>query len=71
MCAVHAGFYDLWTKSSLQSNMTALVGEVLEQHPTPRLFITGHSMGGALGCLAALDLKFVHGFTEVREDSDT
>lgn len=63
---VHAGFYDLWTKSSLQRNLTRAVGELVAAHPTPRLFITGHSMGAALGSLAALDLKFLHNFTEVR-----
>ncbi len=60
-----AGFYDLWTNSCLQRNLTRLVGEIVAAHPTPRLFMTGHSMGGALSNLAALDLKFVHNFTEV------
>jgi pimeloyl-ACP methyl ester carboxylesterase len=60
-----AGFFDLWTRSALQSNLTDAVGAILQEHPTPRLYITGHSMGGALGDLAALDLKFMHNFTEV------
>mmetsp|Transcript_6418 Transcript_6418/g.10983 ORF Transcript_6418/g.10983 Transcript_6418/m.10983 type:complete len:388 (+) Transcript_6418:33-1196(+) len=63
---VHAGFYNLWSKSSLQANITRLVGELVALHPTPRLFVTGHSMGAALANLCALDLKFAHQFTEVR-----
>ncbi|KAJ9521204.1 hypothetical protein QJQ45_022927 [Haematococcus lacustris] len=63
---VHAGFANLWTASALQANLTAAAMELLEQHPTPRLFVTGHSMGAALASLCAMDLKFKLNFTEVR-----
>uniref|UniRef100_A0A7S3VTA6 Fungal lipase-type domain-containing protein n=1 Tax=Dunaliella tertiolecta TaxID=3047 RepID=A0A7S3VTA6_DUNTE len=64
---VHAGFLSLWTDSSLQSNITAAAAALRRQHNTPRLFVTGHSMGAAISSLCALDLKFKLGFTDVRQ----
>lgn len=61
------GFYNLWTASALQANVTRAATELLAQHPgTTRLAVTGHSMGGALSALCALDLKFKLNFTDVR-----
>jgi hypothetical protein len=62
---VVTGFYNLWTNSVLQTNLTAAAQELMVKHRTPRLFVTGHSMGGALATLCALDLKFKLNFTEV------
>jgi len=64
---VHAGFYSLYTNSALQANVTRAARELVAAHPgTTRLHVTGHSMGGALSALCALDLKFNVGFTDVR-----
>lgn len=62
---VHVGFHMLWTQSDLQANITASVEALLKAHPGARLYVTGHSMGGALANLAALDLKFKYNFTYV------
>lgn len=63
---VHAGFYTLWASSSLKPNMTLAVADLLQKHPGASLMVTGHSMGAALGNLAALDMKFKFNFTDVR-----
>ena len=55
----------MWTASALQPNITHAVSELLERHPGAPLYVTGHSMGGALAQLCAMDLKFKLGIQEV------
>lgn len=55
---VHAGF-DADYKSTAPAMKEAL-GYVLSKFPTSPLWITGHSLGGALAMLAALDLHSNH-----------
>lgn len=62
---IHSGFYLLWSASSLQSTITTLVGNLLVKFPKARLYAAGHSMGGALAQLCAIDFKFYYNFTEV------
>ncbi|KAG2434517.1 hypothetical protein HYH02_012184 [Chlamydomonas schloesseri] len=57
---IHAGFYTLWTGSSLQTTFTAAVSELVAAHPGARLVAIGHSMGGALAQLAALEVKLAY-----------
>ena len=51
-CAVHSGFYDSW--HSVRPQVLA----ALQQTPEAAsgLYITGHSLGGAMASLAAFDL---------------
>jgi predicted lipase len=50
---VHAGFFDLYQR--IRSNITASIRALLEQHPGASIVTTGHSLGGALAYLCAID----------------
>lgn len=52
---VHRGFLAAYT--GVQSQVTSAVRGLLANFPTARVLITGHSLGGALASLAAVDLK--------------
>ncbi|KAG2423394.1 hypothetical protein HXX76_015359 [Chlamydomonas incerta] len=60
---IHAGFYTLWTGSSLQTTFAAAVAELVAAHPGSRLVGIGHSMGGALAQLAAIEFKLAYNGT--------
>ncbi len=53
---VHAGFHEAF--ESVEKKLHAALSELTESKP---LFITGHSLGGALATIAAKRLKFEHG----------
>ncbi|OAD69508.1 hypothetical protein PHYBLDRAFT_92267, partial [Phycomyces blakesleeanus NRRL 1555(-)] len=52
--SVHTGFYTAYIQS--QATVLSLVRAQLTAHPSYRIVVTGHSLGGALAPLAALDL---------------
>jgi triacylglycerol lipase len=51
---VHVGFMLAW--KSIRHDLMNAVGSLKEQYPDAALFVSGHSLGGALATLAALDL---------------
>ncbi|WP_070962729.1 lipase family protein [Vibrio sonorensis] len=53
---VHEGFHEAF--ESVQEKLNAALNELAESKP---LFITGHSLGGALATIAAKRLKFKYG----------
>jgi hypothetical protein len=59
---VHWGFLATWLSSGLNAAVLAQLRRLLERPPPPggrpwRLIMTGHSLGGALASLAALDAR--------------
>ncbi len=51
---VHKGFWRLYT--AMRPSMSKVLASALEKHPTADLVITGHSLGGAMCYLLALDV---------------
>lgn len=56
---VHNGF--LRGYALLRDGVRARVATVLAREPETHIYVTGHSLGGALATLAALDLDYRHG----------
>jgi len=52
--AVHEGFWDAWQDLKLEA--IAVIAGLKTRHGTNRVLAVGHSLGGALASLAALDL---------------
>jgi len=53
-CAVHWVFFKYYI--SLKDDMLAKVSARLHSHPNSKVLVTGHSFGGAMATLAAIDL---------------
>lgn len=57
---VHKGFYEAWTTGDFNKRVLDAAVKAVEQmgnDPDVKIFITGHSLGGALACLASVELK--------------
>lgn len=63
---IHSGFFMLWNSSSLGSTVTDAFQRLSAAHPDVPLYVVGHSMGGALAQLCALDVKFMYDVPDVR-----
>ena len=57
---VHIGWYTAYQK--LQDDIMTAVRDMIWNYQPKSIFVTGHSMGGALGLFAALDIKKNSGF---------
>jgi pimeloyl-ACP methyl ester carboxylesterase len=62
-CTVHMGFLQSWenARSSVLPELKALKA----QHPSYSIHLVGHSLGGAVACLAALELKVSLGWDDI------
>ncbi len=56
---VHRGFYSAY--QLLQEDLRQSLAPIIDQHPFSTILVTGHSLGGALALLAALDIKLFFG----------
>jgi triacylglycerol lipase len=54
-CYVHRGFLDDYNSVAVQ--VFVAVNQIRQKYGTKRVLITGHSLGGVLATLAAIDLK--------------
>ncbi|KAK8244124.1 Alpha/Beta hydrolase protein [Phyllosticta capitalensis] len=54
-CAVHSGFYKSWINTRNQILNDVILAT--EMYPNYKLTLVGHSLGGAVAALAALDFK--------------
>lgn len=57
---IHAGFYMGWKK--LREETLAKVADMIWNYQPKKILLTGHSMGGALATLAAIEIKLHSGF---------
>jgi predicted lipase len=58
-CNVHQGFYNAYAEVS--ATVKGQVQLILSKYRTAGVYVTGHSLGGALATLAALDIKSTFG----------
>lgn len=58
-CQVHLGFYNAY--KGVAPLVRNVVSQLLSLHRGAKLFITGHSLGGAMAILCGLDMKEIHG----------
>lgn len=57
---VHTGFYMGWKKMR-EATMQKVI-DMIWKHQPKKILITGHSMGGAMALLAAIEIKLHSGF---------
>lgn len=58
-CMVHVGFYKAYMEVS--PSIKAQVQIILSKYRTAQIYVTGHSLGGAMAVVAALDIKATFG----------
>ena len=57
-CLSHTGWFLAYNASNLRPNVTDAVEAMLTYHKGAPIYVLGHSMGGAVATLCALDLLF-------------
>ncbi|KAH6997562.1 Alpha/Beta hydrolase protein [Ilyonectria sp. MPI-CAGE-AT-0026] len=62
-CTVHMGFLDSWKNA--RSLVIPELQQLRTQYPSYPIQLVGHSLGGAVACLAALEVKVSLGWEDV------
>lgn len=62
---VHTGFFKSYNNSALRPNITAAIAHLQELHPDSSTYVLGHSLGGALAQICALDIAVNMGEQQV------
>ena len=55
---VHLGFLQEWTRQGIKTEVISLIQRAINQQPNYKLTFVGHSLGGAVATIAALDVAF-------------
>lgn len=63
-CTVHMGFWESWNMA--RKEIMPLLMELRHQHPDYTIHLLGHSLGGAVAALAALELRVSWGFHNIK-----
>jgi len=58
-CRVHLGFYDAYMEIAYE--VKSQVQLILSKYRDSKIYVTGHSLGGAMAVLSALDIKATFG----------
>lgn len=62
-CTVHMGFLESWKQA--RKLVLPVLQNARVQHPDYPVRVVGHSLGGAVACLAALELRLALGWEDV------
>lgn len=62
-CTVHMGFMESWKQA--RKLVLPVLRNVRARHPHYPIHLVGHSLGGAVACLAALELKIAMGWDDL------
>ncbi|KAJ2899300.1 hypothetical protein MKZ38_003290 [Zalerion maritima] len=62
-CTVHMGFWESW--NSARAMVLPHLKELRQRHPDYTIHLLGHSLGGAVAALAALELKISFGWHNI------
>lgn len=62
-CTVHTGFLQSWQLA--RETVVPEIKALKEKYPTYQIQLVGHSLGGAVACLAALELKLSLGWDDL------
>lgn len=63
---VHRGFYTAYHNTTLRPRVTAAVMRIQQEIYGLNIFVTGHSMGGAMAAFCSLDLVANYGMKDIR-----
>lgn len=62
-CTVHMGFMQSWNQA--RNLVLPVLKNVKARHPDYPIHLVGHSLGGAVACLAALEFKMAMGWDDL------
>lgn len=62
-CTVHMGFMESWKQA--RKLVLPVLKNVKARHPDYPIHLVGHSLGGAVACLAALEIKLAMGWNNL------